>query len=131
MKKFLVSVIMLVIFITACGRTNSVENSDKYITIGQDIINKLNENDFEEIRKVSVDEFKEGLNETICDAVVKDLASKGKFLSFEKNQVFSQKDKKTNKEYFVLVQEAKYENGKLTFTLTFDENDKLGGLYYK
>ena len=32
---------------------------------------------------------------------------------------------------FIVVQEANYKNNKMIFTITFDENDRLGGLYYK
>lgn len=35
------------------------------------------------------------------------------------------------KKYFVVIKEAKYEDGKLVYTITFDEDYKLGGIYYK
>lgn len=67
----------------------------------------------------------------MCDKIVQDLSKNGEFESFGKNEVVSKEDKKENHIYFTVVQEASYKNAKVIFTITFDENDRLGGLYYK
>lgn len=130
MKKILFG-LMMACLLVGCSSAKKVENSDKYINLGQEVIKFLNQGDFEKIKENVTEEMKEALNVETCDKIVQDLSKNGEFESFGKNEVVSKEDKKENHVYFTVVQEASYKNAKVIFTITFDENDRLGGLYYK
>ncbi|EGY80238.1 DUF3887 domain-containing protein [Peptoniphilus indolicus] len=130
MKKILFG-LMMACLLVGCSSAKKVENSDKYINLGQEVIKFLNQGDFEKVKENVTEEMKEALNVETCDKIVQDLSKNGEFESFGKNEVVSKEDKKENHIYFTVVQEASYKNAKVIFTITFDENDRLGGLYYK
>ncbi|MDY2986617.1 MAG: DUF3887 domain-containing protein [Peptoniphilus sp.] len=130
MRKILFG-LMMACLLVGCSSAKKVENPDKYIKMGQEVITFLNQGDFEKVKENGTEEIKEALNAETCDKFIQDLSKNGEFESFGKNEVVSKEDKKENHEYFIVVQEANYKNNKMIFTITFDENDRLGGLYYK
>jgi hypothetical protein len=55
----------------------------------------------------------------------------GAFESFDKEAVTGGKDPDTEQEYAVAVVKAQYEKRKAQFTISFDEDMKVGGFYIK
>lgn len=55
----------------------------------------------------------------------------GAFESFDKEAVTGGKDPDTEQEYAVAVIKAQYEKRKAQFTISFDEDMKVGGFYIK
>lgn len=55
----------------------------------------------------------------------------GAFEGFDREAVTGSKDKDTEQEFAVAVIKAKYEKRKAQFTISFDEDMKVGGFYIK
>lgn len=53
------------------------------------------------------------------------------FQEFSKVEVKGTKDKDTGTEYAAAMVLAKYEDGQIMFTISFDTNMKCAGFYYK
>ena len=55
----------------------------------------------------------------------------GAFEEFDKEAVTGSRDKETEQEFAVAVVMVKYEKRKAKYTITFDEDMKVGGFYIK
>ena len=55
----------------------------------------------------------------------------GAFEEFDKEAVTGSRDKDTEQEFAVAVVMVKYEKRKAKYTITFDEDMKVGGFYIK
>lgn len=130
MKKYVILGLLMVL-LTACGSENVVENSKKYEDNAQRIIEAINLQDYNKLKENSDEEFNKFLTEEIQNQITKDIGSKGQFKDFGSSKVILKKSQDKLDKYFVVIKEAEYENGKVIYTISFDEDDKLCGLYYK
>ena len=69
--------------------------------------------------------------EMMTDQVLPVVEDPGAFEEFDKEAVTGSKDKDTEQEFAVAVVKVKYEKRKAQFTISFDEDMKVGGFYIK
>ncbi len=69
--------------------------------------------------------------EMMTDQVLPVVEDLGAFEEFDKEAVTGSKDKDTEQEFAVAVVKVKYEKRKAQFTISFDEDMKVGGFYIK
>ncbi len=69
--------------------------------------------------------------EMMTDQVLPIVEDLGAFEEFDKEAVTGSKDKDTEQEFAVAVVKVKYEKRKAQFTISFDEDMKVGGFYIK
>ncbi|MGO1581489.1 MAG: DUF3887 domain-containing protein [Peptoniphilaceae bacterium] len=125
------TLILLLLLVTSCGNKNgfnklSEKDSKEYVDMAQEIVLNVNDGNIEALKSNASSELKNGLDDKISNQIKKDISSKGNFDSFEESEAI--KDKNGN---IVIIQEAKYGQGKLIYTITFDKNNELIGFYYK
>ena len=130
MKKFIKSlVIMLCLFmVTGCsaGKLSDAYNEDEVKAAAEDVIDKLNDKNYEGILENSSEELKNSLPDNklqeTWESFSKDI---GAFDSISKETLAEKNG------YAVAIVNAKYENKKVTFTLSFNKEMKLSGIYMK
>ncbi len=130
MKKFIKSlVIMLCLFMfTGCsaGELSDAYNEDEVKAAAEDVINKLNDKNYSGILESGSEELKNSLPDNklqeAWDGFSKNI---GDFDSISKLTLAEKHG------YAVAIVNTKYANKKVTFTLSFNKDMKLSGIYMK
>jgi hypothetical protein len=125
--------IMSVLSLTGCSgnQLSSDFNEEDVKKAAENVILLINNEDSESLREI----FNTPLNEALTDDVLKQvydaIRAGGQFEKIESMSTLGTTDKTSNEEYAVVVAAAKYELKTFTYTLSFDKEMKLAGLYYK
>ena len=143
MKKFRLSAIVIMfcfscILFTACsgkssdaGKSPSVSSGqkEKYIEKAQNVITLFNEEKSDEIVELCDEAMKNALSEDKLSEIYPQIKSNGDFEKFLEGEMT--KVEQGGKTFTVVVQQAKYEKKTLTYTVNFDSEDRLAGIFYK
>lgn len=118
---------LLIMTLTACQKTNVDEETEShYIGMAKEVIELLLDYEFEEVFQRFNEELEESLPASELEDILTPLIKKvGKFESYEVYAVEERDD------LFVTVVVTKHEDGKLGFTITFEEDGKIAGLFLK
>ncbi|MCE5234531.1 MAG: DUF3887 domain-containing protein [Clostridiaceae bacterium] len=125
---------VLVLFIAGCSPVPPLPDGfdeDTVMQAAKDTIALLNAQDSAGLRAVSSDTLTAALTDETLSAVYTDISAGGAFLEYGEAAAFGADDKTTDTQYAVVVMQAKYESKTFTYTLSFDTDMKLVGLYYK
>lgn len=96
----------------------------------ENVIVMLNQNDFDGLQELAVDELKSKLTQETMDEVRKGISEDwGEMQSIGK--VYMQGLKQKGKVMVVTQVDAVYENISVVYTISFDEDLRLGGLYMR
>ena len=130
MKKFIkvLSIILCLFMFVSCsaGRLSDAYNEDEVKAAAEEVINELNDKNYDGILEDSSDELKISLPDNklqeTWEGFSKDI---GEFNSIL-NMTLAEKNG-----YAVAITNVKYDNKKVTFTLSFNKEMKLAGIYMK
>jgi len=119
-------VTMLMLLLAACGG-NKVDDAtaEKYITQAEEIVALLNEQHYEEIHAKFNDEMKAGLPVEDMEELTPIIEESGNFQEMDKASVEEEDG------LYVTVLVAKYSNENRVFTITFNEDEEVAGLFIK
>ena len=96
----------------------------------ENVVIMLNQNDFDGLQELAVDELKSKLTQETMDEVRKNISEDwGEMQSIGK--VYMQGVKQKGKVMVVTQVDAVYENVSVVYTISFDEDLRLGGLYMR
>ena len=96
----------------------------------ENVVIMLNQNDFDGLQELAVDELKSKLTQETLDEVRKGISEDwGEMQSIGK--VYMQGVKQKGKVIVVTQVDAVYENVSVVYTISFDEDLRLGGLYMR
>ncbi len=96
----------------------------------ENVVVMLNQNDFDGLQELAVDELKSKLTQETMDEVRKNISEDwGEMQSIGK--VYMQGVKQKGKVIVVTQVDAVYENISVVYTISFDEDLRLGGLYMR
>lgn len=96
----------------------------------ENVVVMLNQNDFDGLQELAVDELKSKLTQETLDEVRKGISEDwGEMQSIGK--VYMQGVKQKGKVIVVTQVDAVYENVSVVYTISFDEDLRLGGLYMR
>ena len=96
----------------------------------ENVVVMLNQNDFDGVQELAVDELKSKLTQETMDEVRKGISEDwGEMQSIGK--VYMQGLKQKGKVMVVTQVDAVYENVSVVYTISFDEDLRLGGLYMR
>ena len=143
MKKFRLSALVIMfcfscILFTACsgkssdaGKSPSVSSGqkEKYIEKAQNVITLFNEEKSDEIVELCDEAMKNALPKEKLSEVYAQIKSNGDFEKFLEGEMT--KVEQGGKAFTVVVQQVKYAKKTLTYTVNFDSEDKLAGIFYK
>ncbi len=137
MKKLVSIILALTLFLALFVGCSGPSLSDKFDeakvkSAAEDAINLLNNKEFEKFcTELPSDDLKSAITvDVMKNAIAQVMPDAGKFVEFSSESVVGQKDKEGN-ECAVAVIVAKYENQKVTYTISYNEQMKLIGFYLK
>lgn len=137
MKRIISALLSLSAAITlaACGSSGKLDGGflkEDVIARGKDVVLLLNASDYASVENMVREDVKSVLSaqvlETALDGYIKNA---GAFSEFIGQAATSQKDTSSGQYYAVAVLVAKYANASYTFTISFDKDMKIVGLYMK
>lgn len=96
----------------------------------ENVIGLLDQNDFDSLQEIAVDEMKEVLTQETIDKVRTGISDDwGSLQSIGK--VYAQGITQKGKFFIVTQTDAIYENASVVYTISFDKDLRLGGLYIR
>lgn len=126
MKKILITLftVVLMIVLVACGG-NKVDDAaaEKYITQAEEIIGLLNDGNYEEIHSQLDETMKAGLPVVAMADLTPIIKESGTFEKIDKASV------EENEGMYTTILVAKYSEKNRVFTISFDGDDQVSGLY--
>lgn len=137
MKKItalLLLTVMAAVLLSGCASTKLSDSFDKDTVekSAKQVIEYLNAADYDSVTNMFQDDLKKDLSaDVLKDAVEKTYGKAGKFSEYKSTAILGQKAKSTKEDCAVAIIVAKYEKQKVTFTISFDTDMKLIGLYMK
>ncbi|WOO38153.1 DUF3887 domain-containing protein [Anaerocolumna sp. AGMB13020] len=137
MKK-LISVLLISFFVTVLlGGCSSSKLSDAFDkeTVeksAKQVIEYMNNAEYDKVNQLLQEDLQEQLSaDVLKDAVDKTYSNAGAFKEYKNIAILGQKLKATKEDCAVAVVVAKYENQNVTFTLSFNTDMELIGLFMK
>lgn len=127
--------VMLTVMLTGCSSVKLADcfKEDEVKKAAEEIITLWNQNQMSDIvdnkssanlqSKLTADRLQQAKDSVMNDA--------GAFTEYKSETVLGSKVKGSEENYAVYVAVAKYENQKVTYTITFDESMKLDGIFLK
>ena len=127
--------IVMVIALTSCSSNKLASGFDEQIVkqAAKSVIENMNSGNFELITNDMVrDDLKKALSaEVLSGASDQILASAGAFKSYSSEAAVGAKDQKTGDDFATVIIVTQYANKKVTYTISFDMQMKIIGLYMK
>ena len=118
-----------VLFLTACSGGSKLSEKFDEETVKAEAMKAVeffNERDYASILAMGSEEFKEALSEdAFAQAGDPYLDKCGTFMEITKTTVLGNTNKETGEEYGGVVMVGKYEDGKIQFVISFDEEMKM------
>ena len=137
MKKLIV-ISMILVFVTSmlsgCASTKLSDafNKETVESTSKQVVDYLNAGKYDSVCDMFTDDLKPQLtSDALKSAVEKTYGSAGTFEKYKNVVVIGQKVKATKEDAAVVVIIAKYEKKNVTFTISFNKDMKLIGLYMK
>lgn len=133
---FITGIIMAAVMLAGCAGSQKL--SDKFDEeevkeAAREVIEILNDKDVDTLVDEKWNSMMKSMagKEMMTDQVLPVVEDLGAFEEFDKEAVTGSKDKDTEQEFAVAVVKVKYEKRKAQFTISFDEDMKVGGFYIK
>lgn len=118
--------LLIILTFTACQQSNvDDQTSDKYTEKGKEVVELLLDGDYEAVYEQFNDEMSTLLPVSEMDELTPVIEEAGEFEEYEVTAVEERDD------LFVTVTVTKHEKGKLGFTITFEEDGDIAGLFIK
>jgi hypothetical protein len=131
---FLSAFVLFTLLFTGCV-DNSLSEKFSTDTITKEALNTvllINQYDYEAVVNLVRDDLKAQITpQVLKDAWNNSLIKLGNYKKISSTIVQGTKDKTTSEEYAVAIVNVEYENGKAIFTLSYDVDMNLVGLYMK
>ncbi|HWR19762.1 MAG TPA: DUF3887 domain-containing protein [Clostridia bacterium] len=136
LKRILIPLMAAAMLLFAFGCSTVPPLSDNFdeATVkkaAENVIVFFNAQDSEAIRGMSNETLTAVLTDETLQEIYTAISENGAFVEFGDAVTFGSSDKATGTEYAVVVVKASYETKALTYTISFDTNMKLAGIYYK
>ena len=130
---FLLATILSVVFLSACGapELSADYNEAEVKTAAENVVTLLNAQDSEGLRALFTEQMNTAITDDVFVQIYAAIEGGGTFESIESVNVVGSTDKSTGEEFATAVAIAKYENKSFTYTITFNKQMQLAGLYYK
>lgn len=125
-KGWLLLIAVSVLVLSACGGSKvDEETSTIYKEKAEEVVTLLNEEKTEEISSMLNDEMKAALTDADLQEVVDIVKASGEFNSIDKSSV------EVKDEYYVTATSVDYSEENRVYTITFDKNQQIAGLFVK
>lgn len=125
--------ILTMLLLTACSAPalSADFNEEEVKLLAQDVVSLLNAQDSEGLRSVFTEQMNTAITDDVFVQIYAAIEGGGKFETIDNITVVGSSDKSTGEEFATAVVTAKYENQTFTYTITFNKQMQLAGLYYR
>ena len=125
--------ILTMLLLTACSAPalSADFNEEEVKLLAQDVVSLLNAQDSEGLRSVFTEQMNTAITDDVFVQIYAAIEGGGKFEAIDNITVVGSSDKSTGEEFATAVVTAKYENQTFTYTITFNKQMQLAGLYYR
>lgn len=137
MKK-IISVLFISLFATlllggcSSGKLSDAFDKETVEKSAKQVIEYMNNAEYDKVTTMFQEDLQEQLSaDVLKDAVDKTYSDAGEFKEYKNTAVLGQKVKTTKEDSAIAVVVAKYENQNVTFTISFNTDMELIGLYMK
>lgn len=134
-KMLLMSLLILVcIFaLSACGKNKLSDefNQERVEEAVKNVVDMVNQGDIEGIQELSNEEMKEAMTEDVLNQVFDAVKEFGDYKEITKIDVAGVEDKASGQPIAIAVVKVKYSEKDVIYTISFDIDMKLAGLYLK
>lgn len=135
-KKVGLMVLLLTICLftlSACGgnKLSSEFDQNQVEEMATNVVELVNKGDAERIQGLCNGEMKQAMTNDVLNQVFDTVKEFGEYEEVSKIDVTGINDKSSNEPIAVAVIKAKYADKKATYTISFDTDMKLAGLYLK
>lgn len=119
--------------LSACGgnKLSGEFDQNQVEEMATNVVKLVNKGDAEGIQILCNDEMKEAMTDDVLNQVFAAVKEFGEYEEISNIEVREIKDKSSDKPIVVTVLKAKYTDKKATYTISFDTDMKLAGLYIK
>jgi len=100
-------------------------------TAAENVVTLLNAQDSEGLRALFTEQMNVAITDDVFVQIYAAIEGGGTFDKIESVNVVGSTDKSTAEEFATTIVNAKYENKSFTYTITFNKQMQLAGLYYK
>ncbi|NLI70703.1 MAG: DUF3887 domain-containing protein [Firmicutes bacterium] len=123
----------VLIGMTGCGAQKLSADFDEaeVRAAAEGVIAMVNGKDSEGLRTASTAQMKAALTDELLNQIYEDIGEGGQFRGIKNMNIRSLAGNKNTGELAVVVTRAEYENRSFIYTISFDREMKLAGLYYK
>jgi|SRR5690625_3281982 len=122
---FVMFSVVAMFVLVACGNKVDEDVSEKYIAKAEEIVALLNDANYQEVHAMLDEDMKVGLPEEAMEDFAPIFEQSGDFEKVNKSSV-EEKDG-----YYVVVLAVNYSDENRVFTITFNDQDEVAGLYVK
>ena len=123
---------LCVVFLAGCAPKLSEDfNEAEVKQAAENVIALLNAQDSEGLRALFTTQMNTAITDEVLTQIYAALSEGGSFETIESMIVAGSKDQSSGVEYAVVTAQAKYELRSFIYTISFDKQMKLAGLYYK
>lgn len=125
--------LICIVSLSACsGKTISSDyDKEEVKSKAEDVIHLVNDKNSSELKAMGTQELRDALTEDVLNQVYSAIESAGTFKDIEDISVAGQVDKDTNEEFAIVAAKANYENRTFIYTITFNKQLELVGLFYR
>lgn len=129
----LLSTILSMLLLTACSAQalSADFNEEDVKFLAQDVVSLLNAQDSEGLRSLFTEQMNNAITDDVFVQIYAAIEGGGKFEAIDNIIVVGSTDKSTGEEFATAVVNAKYENQTFTYTISFNKQMQLAGLYYR
>lgn len=112
--------------LVACGGNKvEEETAEKYIAEAKEVVNLLNDGNYEEVHSKFDSVMTESLSVVAMEELTPIIEGSGNFQGINKESVEEQDG------YYITVLAAKYSKENRIFTITFNKSDEIAGLHIR
>lgn len=133
---YISGIIMAAVMLAGCAGSQKLSdkfNEEEVKEAAREVIEILNDQDVDTLVDEKWNSTMKSMagKEMMTEQILPIIEELGAFEEFDKEAVTGSKDKDTEQEFAVAVVKVKYEKRKAQFTISFDEDMKVGGFYIK
>lgn len=134
-KVFIFTCLILIssVLLSGCMEQNlsSIFNEEEVEKAGEQVVLLLNQRDSDGLWALSDPQLEAALTDDVLEGIYQVLSGVGPFEGFEQVRVAGMIDRSIGNDFAVATVKARYQNKSLTYTIIFNEQMDLVGLYYQ
>lgn len=121
------------LFLTACSTPplSADFDEEQVKLVAQDVVSLLNAQDTEGLRAIFTEQMNAAITDTVFTQIYTALSEGGAFEEIESMTVIGSTDQSTGEEFATVITRAKYAAKTFTYTISFNKDMQVAGLYYK